>query len=35
MYPDRKQLLSVWNAHRVNYLVKYLVVGASAVAIHA
>jgi hypothetical protein len=31
MYPDFKELLSVLNAHRV----KYLVVGAYAVAIHA
>jgi hypothetical protein len=31
MYPDFKELLSVLNAHRV----KYLVVGAYAVSIHA
>jgi hypothetical protein len=31
MYPDFKELLSVLNAHDV----KYLVVGAYAVAIHA
>lgn len=31
MYPDFKELLSVFNAHRV----KYLVVGAYAVSIHA
>jgi hypothetical protein len=31
MYPDYKELLSVLNAHRV----KYLVVGAYAVSIHA
>ena len=31
MYPDFKELLSVLNAHRV----KYLIVGAYAVAIHA
>ena len=31
MYPDFKELLSAFNAHRV----KYLVVGAYAVSIHA
>ena len=31
MYPDFKELLSILNEHRV----KYLVVGAYAVAIHA
>ena len=31
MYPDFKELLSILNAHRV----KYLIVGAYAVAIHA
>ena len=31
MYPDFKELLSVLNAHRV----KYLVVGAYAVSVHA
>jgi hypothetical protein len=31
MYPDFKELLSALNAHRV----KYLVVGAYAVSIHA
>ena len=31
MYPDFKELLSVLNAHRV----KYLVIGAYAVSIHA
>src|SRR5665213_2564386 len=31
MYPDFKELLSVLNAHRV----KYLIVGAYAVSIHA
>jgi len=31
MYPDFKELLSILNDHRV----KYLVVGAYAVAIHA
>ena len=31
MYPDFKEFLSVLNAHRV----KYLVVGAYAVSIHA
>jgi hypothetical protein len=31
MYPDFKELLSVLNEHRV----KYLVVGAYAVSIHA